>query len=1038
MLDDNNRFIIEDYGMKSAFSSFLPGISGRIGIPVWSFYVNRGQCICSFGTEDKEHSIMEFYPAHQAYQNTQTLGFRTFIKVDGEFYEPFHEVGSGKTKMCIGMNELEIEEQNKELGIQTNVLYYTLPGEGLGGLVRKVTIINTSSMKKNIELLDGMPAVIPYGLSVTNIKAMGQTMKAYMVVEDLEKGIPYYKLRTSTEDSTVVTKIEAGHFYITVDEESNVVPPLVDPEIIFGYDMSLHKPIGFIQQPINILYDKKQMTENLLPCGFSGKKVVLAPNESVTLHSIIGKAEKQEILYEFVKKCTCLDYFYKKYKEAVNLTKDLCKPIKTKTSSQVFDAYCEQTYLDNVLRGGYPILLGDKTFYIYGRKHGDIERDYNFFRLLPEFYSQGNGNYRDINQNRRCDIMFAPYVKDKNIKDFYNLIQLDGYNPLLLEKTAYTIQEEQIEELLNEVSVKDKDLIREHLLGQFTPGSLLGLIYREKVELDENMEEYLEKVMKYSKETLNASFGEGYWTDHWTYNLDLIESYLSIYPDKEEELLCLDKTYTYYEGKAYIRPRKERYVITEHGVRQHNCLDITNKKEVTNQYVRIDYGKGKIYTSNLLTKLVTLSINKYAVLDPYGMGIEMEGGKPGWYDALNGLPGIFGSSMAETYELSRMNEFIQDILNKYQCNIELPIELYRFMMELYEGTEIYYSEHSQYKEFQLWNLMGRAKEAYRDSIRYGIQGEIAAIPAKDMKNILNLWQKYIKEGIEKAMHLNDGICPTYFAYELIDYDVVEGYIVPKKFQVIKLPHFLEGTVRYLKLSHDFDTKSSIYKKVKESSLYDAKLQMYKVCESLENASFELGRAKAFTSGWLENESIWLHMEYKYLLELLKSGLYTEYFMDFKKALIPFMDAEVYRRSILENSSFIASSANPDEKTHGKGFVARLSGATAEFINIWQIMMFGLQPFSMRDGVLVLKLTPAIPDYLIGEGNKVECTFLGKIKVIYQLKNHRKLVPMEYKIASYEITYKGGRLDIIDDEKIFGEYALDIREGKVISMVVNID
>jgi hypothetical protein len=30
---------------------------------------------------------------------------------------------------------------------------------------------------------------------------------------------------------------------------------------------------------------------------------------------------------------------------------------------------------------------------------------------------------------------------------------------------------------------------------------------------------------------------------------------------------------------------------------------------------------------------------KFSTLDPYGMGIEMEGGKPGWNDAMNGLPG---------------------------------------------------------------------------------------------------------------------------------------------------------------------------------------------------------------------------------------------------------------------------------------------------------------------------------------------------------------------------------------------------------------
>ena len=41
-----------------------------------------------------------------------------------------------------------------------------------------------------------------------------------------------------------------------------------------------------------------------------------------------------------------------------------------------------------------------------------------------------------------------------------------------------------------------------------------------------------------------------------------------------------------------------------------------------------------------------LAVLKFSTLDPYGMGVEMEGGKPGWNDAMNGLPGILGSSMA--------------------------------------------------------------------------------------------------------------------------------------------------------------------------------------------------------------------------------------------------------------------------------------------------------------------------------------------------------------------------------------------------------
>lgn len=59
------KTVIEDYARKPVFASFLPGIAGLKGIPVWCLYVNRGQGIASFGTEDKDHSIMEFSPAHR-------------------------------------------------------------------------------------------------------------------------------------------------------------------------------------------------------------------------------------------------------------------------------------------------------------------------------------------------------------------------------------------------------------------------------------------------------------------------------------------------------------------------------------------------------------------------------------------------------------------------------------------------------------------------------------------------------------------------------------------------------------------------------------------------------------------------------------------------------------------------------------------------------------------------------------------------------------------------------------------------------------
>ena len=75
------RFVIRDYAAKRPFASFLPGIAGPLGIPLWVFYVNRGQAIASFGVENKDNPIMEFEPANKAYQTTPYTGFRTFLKL---------------------------------------------------------------------------------------------------------------------------------------------------------------------------------------------------------------------------------------------------------------------------------------------------------------------------------------------------------------------------------------------------------------------------------------------------------------------------------------------------------------------------------------------------------------------------------------------------------------------------------------------------------------------------------------------------------------------------------------------------------------------------------------------------------------------------------------------------------------------------------------------------------------------------------------------------------------------------------------------
>ncbi len=120
----------------------------------------------------------------------------------------------------------------------------------------------------------------------------------------------------------------------------------------------------------------------------------------------------------------------------------------------------------------------------------------------------------------------------------------------------------------------------------------------------------------------------------------------------------------------------------------------------------------------------------------------------------------------------------------------------------------------------------------------------------------------------------------------------------------------------------------------------------------------------------------------YLLELLKCGLDEEFYADFKNTLIPFQDPARYGRSILENSSFLVSSAFPDRKLHGNGFVARLSGSTAEFLEIWLAMNAGQNPFFIENDKLSLRFDPRLSGWLFDKNGNYSFNFLSKVKITY--------------------------------------------------------
>ncbi|MFC1804266.1 cellobiose phosphorylase [Candidatus Omnitrophota bacterium] len=1057
-IEENGEFSISNFNSSKPFASFFPGIAGRYGIPIWVFYVNRGQGVSAFGSKDKEHSILEFFPANKAWRFTHLLGFRTFIRTSKGskqlFYEPFHNGFSNagfhlSNNISITPYDLKLKETNRTLGLEVEVEYFTIPNDSYGALARTLSVRNSSKKKISLQLIDGLPRIVPYGTANLFLKKLGRTIEAWMGVKNLENGVPFYKIDVDPVDRAQVIHIKGGNFYLPFHyngKRPKVLKAVVDPKYIFGPSNDLSCPHEFISCR-NFTLPKTQITRSQMPCGFAFLKVTLAPGESKDIHSLIGSMHSPAALNSSLNRITGRGYLDKKRRENRDLILKLQSDIDTGSSSSRFNHYAKQTYLDNIMRGGYPVILGNEkrknVFYMYSRKHGDLERDYNKFHIQSSYFSQGDGNYRDLNQNRRCDVWFNPEVGDENLITLCNLLQSDGYNPLVVKVARFSARsrsslKKKLGRLAPARSIKK---ILSFLDGPFTPGELAFFLKNHRVRLNVPIDEFLQTLLADCAKHQEAEHREGFWTDHWTYNLDLLENYLSIYPEKKSEIIFNKKVFTFFDSAQTVNPRKHKYQVLEGKLRQLSSVSlhqakstIIGKRTTFANTSRTRHGKGKIYKTTLINKLLCLIGNKLATLDPFGVGIEMEAGKPNWYDALNGLPALFGSSLNETFELKRLIIFVRESLRS--CGIKrlkITLEACQLLDALYRLIGENLESNRPERDFRYWDRSASVKEAYRAKTILGFSGKEKRVTSARIDSILELALKKLEAGIKKAKDRKTGVYCAYFINEITRSAPLKSpYINAKAFRQKRLPLFLEGQVHALRLAENKKSALALHRATRKSALFDRNLKMYKVTTSLKGMPQEIGRCRAFTPGWLENESIWMHMEYKYLLELLRGGLNEEFYKDFKNLLPPFQDPKIYGRSTLENTSFIVSSAHTDRSLWGNGFTARLSGSTAEFINIWLLMNVGARPFWIDSKArLSLRFKPILARWLFAKDNTYSFNFLSKIRIVYHNPKRKDTFGRDaVKVKRIAFRDNSGRQVEISSDTLPSPYAQQFRARQI--------
>ncbi|KAK1739207.1 hypothetical protein QTG54_009750 [Skeletonema marinoi] len=466
--------------------------------------------------------------------------------------------------------------------------------------------------------------------------------------------MPFFRMSEIADDDAAVVVEEAGHFCLSYIEyqEKNLLPIVYDTNKVFGEDTSLLRPMGLYEKSIKEILEAKQYGAARTSSAFAAvDDVTIWPGQEITITSFYGRADSITDLPNIARRITQGGFAQFKLSRARALIQQITSGAETVTADHLFDKHVEQMFLDNSLMGGIPVLLGDvdddgrnadddekiKVYHLFSRR-GDLERDYDNFIIENTYFSEGPSNFRDVIQNRRNDVIFNPRVGAFNFNMFLSLIQADGYNPLSVEAVVFSIDDPEVCLRLatNVVGFADGHRAQREALasilcdGEFRPGQLVEMIEEQSIFLMTSLSSLIDDVAAASKVSPAAvTEGAGFAADHWTYLMDLLSSYLQIYPDREEYLLFSNKL-TYYYSHRVVSPRKSKYVLSKSyngewlHVRQLDATyESTERVEYMRQYVNPASGwykneasiqhdvEGNIFRSSAIEKLFLLATSNF-------------------------------------------------------------------------------------------------------------------------------------------------------------------------------------------------------------------------------------------------------------------------------------------------------------------------------------------------------------------------------------------------------------------------------------------
>ncbi len=758
----------------------------------WMFISSNGGLTA--GRQNAESSLFPYYTDDKITENADITGSRTLLKVTRDartyLWEPFSPShrNAYKTQTHLYKNKLGnkvlFEEFNEDLQL---VYRYEWLTSDKYGFVKKSSLENLGKNELEIEVLDGIQNLLPYGVGSDLQNSRSNLVDAYKKNELEEAtGLGIYSL-----SAIIVDKAEPSESFMATTVWSTGIES--DAYLISSRQLDNFRSGGSIKQEEDIraekgayfLHSNTELPANHHKSWYIVAEVNQSMNDIVAIEKDIHKNNQlaealEEDIHtgseELVQLAAASDGLQLSADKLRNMRhfsntmfnimrggifddnysiqkSDFVKYLH-KANHHVADDCTENlNHLEDVFNLPQILEIADESenpdfkrlCYEYlplkfSRRHGDPSRPWNKFSIntTDEYGNKVldyEGNWRDIFQNWEALAISYPQFVENMIHKFLNASTFDGYNPYRVTKYGFDWE-----------AIEPDD-----------PWSYIG-----------------------------------YWGDHQIiYLLKFLELLEAHEPGRLLELFD-QQIFVYanvpYKIKSYedIVSDPQDTIDFDHELDQ----QVRDRREQIGADGALMTVQNDIYRVSFIEKILVTTLAKISNFIPEA-GIWMNTQRPEWNDANNALVGN-GVSMVTLNYLYRFMHFFDELIQDKQLpEVEVSVELFEMLQSITEVLRDDEGTLSRKRTNQsrktIMDHLGKAGDRYRTRVyTHGFSGNQKTVGKQQLQGYIATVKKHLKHTI-KANRRDDNL---YHSYNLIT-------IKNDETVVSHLPEMLEGQVAVL-------------------------------------------------------------------------------------------------------------------------------------------------------------------------------------------------------------------------------------------------